>query len=83
MATGSAPWWPVLLLGLAILPGLVPLPFDAGYLTFALLLAGLGWYGVLLWRLSNVPAGPEPDRGRSARLSDTEPEPAPLTRPLS
>jgi hypothetical protein len=44
-----APLWPAVAVFLAILPSAVPLPFDAGYASFVLLvagMAGLAW-GVL------------------------------------
>ena len=41
---GVAPWWPAVAIGLAILPSAVPLPFDSGYASFVLLIAGMAGY---------------------------------------
>ena len=48
---GTAPLWPAVTLALAFVPGFLPLPFDAGLVSFALLLVGLGAYGVLVLRM--------------------------------
>ena len=45
---GRAPLWPALTLGAAFLPGFLPMPFDAGLLSFGLLLVGLWAYGVIV-----------------------------------
>src|SRR3954451_8690995 len=67
----NAPAWPAVVLGLAFLPGFLPIPFDAGLVSFALLLVGLWAYGVAvlqapeaLW-VSGLPVsieGRTPDR---------------------
>ena len=41
---GAAPLWPAIAIGLAILPSAVPLPFDSGYASFVLLIAGMAGY---------------------------------------
>ena len=41
------------MLALAFVPGFLPLPFDAGLVSFGLLLVGLGAYGVLVLRMSD------------------------------
>lgn len=41
---GVAPLWPAIAIGLAILPSAVPLPFDSGYASFVLLIAGMAGY---------------------------------------
>jgi Domain of unknown function (DUF4386) len=41
----SGPAWPAFALALALVPSFLPLPFDAAFASFALLLAGLGFYG--------------------------------------
>ena len=51
--SGAVPLWPAIALALAFVPGFLPLPFDAGLVSFALLLIGLGAYGVLVMRMSN------------------------------
>lgn len=50
---GNAPLWPAVTLALAFVPGFLPLPFDAGLVSFGLLLVGLGAYGVLVLRMSD------------------------------
>lgn len=50
---GAVPLWPAITLALAFVPGFLPLPFDAGLVSFALLLIGLGAYGVLIMRMSD------------------------------
>jgi MFS family permease len=47
---GAAPLWPALVLGLAFVPGFLPIPFDAGLVSFAGLLVGLAAYGVPMLR---------------------------------
>lgn len=47
---GRAPLWPALVLGAAFVPGFLPVPFDAGLLSFGLLLVGLWAYGVVVNR---------------------------------
>jgi hypothetical protein len=51
--SGAMPLWPAVALGLAFVPGFLPLPFDAGLVSFALLLVGLGAYGVLTLRMTD------------------------------
>jgi hypothetical protein len=42
--SGVAPLWPAVAIALAILPSAVPLPFDTGFASFGLLVAGMaGW----------------------------------------
>lgn len=41
----TGPAWPAFALALALVPSFLPLPFDAAYASFAMLLAGLGFYG--------------------------------------
>jgi hypothetical protein len=41
----SGPAWPAFALALAMLPSFLPLPFDAAFVSFGFLLAGLGFYG--------------------------------------
>jgi hypothetical protein len=48
-----APTWPAVVLGLAFLPGFFPIPFDAGLVSFALLLVGLWAYGTVVLRTSD------------------------------
>lgn len=48
-----APAWPALAIALAFLPGFLPLPFDSGYASFALLLIGLAWYAWIVLRMPN------------------------------
>jgi hypothetical protein len=47
---GRAPLWPALVLGAAFVPGFLPVPFDAGLVSFVLLLVGLWAYGVAVCR---------------------------------
>lgn len=48
-----APLWPAVAIALAILPSAVPLPFDTGYASFVLLVAGMaGW----AWAISHTRA---------------------------
>jgi hypothetical protein len=49
----TAPLWPAVALGLAFVPGFLPIPFDAGVLSFGLLLAALTTYGVRVLRMSD------------------------------
>lgn len=49
----TAPLWPAVALGLAFVPGFLPLPFDAGMISFGLLLAAMTTYGVLVLRMSD------------------------------
>jgi hypothetical protein len=51
--SGATPLWPGIVLALAFVPGFLPVPFDAGLVSFALLLLGLGAYGVLVLRMSD------------------------------
>jgi hypothetical protein len=51
--SGAMPLWPAVSLGLAFVPGFLPLSFDAGLVSFVLLLVGLGGYGVLTLRMSD------------------------------
>lgn len=44
------PVWPAVAIAAGLLPALVPLPFDAGWVSFLGLLVGLGWCGVALLR---------------------------------
>lgn len=48
---GNAPAWPAIALGLAFVPGFLPLSFDSGVVSFVLLLVGLGGYGVRMLRM--------------------------------
>jgi hypothetical protein len=47
---GAAPLWPAVVLGLAFVPGFLPIPFDAGLVSFTCLLVGLAAYGVPMLR---------------------------------
>jgi formate-dependent nitrite reductase membrane component NrfD len=58
--SGVAPWWPVVAIVLAVLPSVVPLPFDTGPGAYVLLATGMaGWAWSLLRtdRVELVPAG--------------------------
>ena len=44
--SGAAPLWPAIAVGLAIVPSVVPLPFDSGYASFVLLIAGMAGYAL-------------------------------------
>jgi hypothetical protein len=50
---GVAPLWPAVAIGLAILPSAVPLPFDSGYASFVLLIAGLAGYARVVLRTTD------------------------------
>lgn len=63
---GVAPLWPALAIGLAILPSVVPLPFDTEFAPFALLIAALATYAWIVLRI------PEPEWDAAGRM----PQPA-------
>jgi hypothetical protein len=56
----TAPWWPAAALALAFIPGFLPLSFDAGYLSFGLLLLGLWTYGARLLKAEPTATRPSP-----------------------
>jgi hypothetical protein len=58
---GAAPLWPAMVLGGAFVPGFLPMPVDAGLVSFALLLVGLWAYGVVVHRRSATGVAAEQD----------------------